>query len=78
MPVFDMLDTIWLRLMNKMSSRRDVADRWTPLICPNMEICLKAKMNEALQYNVFRSVDGKYEVLAKFSYIMNLRRLVCS
>ena len=45
MPVFDMLDTIRLRLMHQMSSRRDAADRWTTLICPNMEIRLKTKMD---------------------------------
>ena len=78
MPVFDMLDTIRLRLMHQMSTRRDAADRWTTLICPNMEIRLKAKMEEALQYSVFRSVDGKYEVRGKFNYTVNLRELSCS
>ena len=78
MPVFDMLDTIRLRLMHQMSTRRDASERWTTLICPNMEIRLKAKMEEALQYSVFRSVDGKYEVRGKFNYTVNLRELVCS
>ena len=78
MPVFDMLDTIRLRLMHQMSSRRDAADRWTTLICPNMEIRLKAKMDEALQYSVFWSVDRKYEVRSKWSYQVSLRELSCS
>ncbi|XP_028082628.1 uncharacterized protein LOC114283957 [Camellia sinensis] len=78
LPITQMVDSIWTKIMNQMPKRRRKSAAWPGVLCPKMEARLVKAYNKGRVWIVSQSNDNVYEVHSYPSVLVDVDRRTCS
>lgn len=78
LPIRDLVDKIRIKVMEKMSVRRDLAMKWKCDVCPEMDRRITQLFKESRAWTVKKSSDGVYEVQCHPSVKVDMVSRNCS
>ncbi|KAL6286339.1 hypothetical protein ACE6H2_010729 [Prunus campanulata] len=78
LPIYQLLDRLWTKTMVKYAARHRALEKWTTYLCPKVEKQLQKSIETGRHWDVNRSSDNLFEVLAEYSFAIDLHQHICS
>ncbi|KAH7845006.1 hypothetical protein Vadar_034106 [Vaccinium darrowii] len=78
LPITQLVDRIWLKMMELMCFRRETAAKWRHVICPKMDEALTNAFQESKSWEVKLCSSDVLEVLCDPSVMVDIGRRTCS
>ncbi|KAI5343761.1 hypothetical protein L3X38_011637 [Prunus dulcis] len=78
LPIYEMIDTIRVKMMEMISRRKLASDKWCSVLCPVIEDELNNLATKGSHWRICRASESIFEVHADLSVMVNLDKRFCS
>ncbi|XP_021833443.1 uncharacterized protein LOC110773249 [Prunus avium] len=77
-PIYELIDTIRIKMMEMISRRKLASEKWCSVLCPVIEDELKNLASKGRHWRICRASESVFEVHADLSVMVNLDERFCS
>ncbi|XP_008244396.1 PREDICTED: uncharacterized protein LOC103342537 [Prunus mume] len=78
LPIYEMIDTVRIKMMEMISRRKLASEKWSSVMCPVIEDELKNLAAKGRHWRIYRASESIFEVHADLSVMVNLDDRFCS
>ncbi|CAL2238331.1 unnamed protein product [Prunus armeniaca] len=78
LPIYEMIDTVRIKMMEMISRRKLASEKWSSVLCPVIEDELKNLAAKGRHWRICRASESILEVHADLSVMVNLDERFCS
>ncbi|BFG27154.1 hypothetical protein CerSpe_134280 [Prunus speciosa] len=78
LPIYELIDTIRIKMMEMISRRKLASEKWCSVLCPVIEDELKNLASKGRHWRICRASESVFEVHADLSVMVNLDERFCS
>ncbi|CAL2265730.1 unnamed protein product [Prunus armeniaca] len=78
LPIYEMIDTVRIKMMEMISRRKLASEKWSSVLCPVIEDELKNLAAKGGHWRICRASESVFEVHADLSVMVNLDERFCS
>ncbi|CAL8164167.1 unnamed protein product [Prunus armeniaca] len=78
LPIYEMIDTVRIKMMEMISRRKLASEKWSSVLCPVIEDELKNLAAKGRHWRICRASESVFEVHADLSVMVNLDERFCS
>ncbi|CAL2266428.1 unnamed protein product [Prunus armeniaca] len=78
LPIYEMIDTVRIKMMEMISRRKLASEKWSSVLCPVIEDELKNLAAKGRHWRICRAGESIFEVHADLSVMVNLDERFCS